>query len=202
MKLGQEKTTTADALLGLLSVRPMTGYEIRQMIDSSISNFWSESYGQIYPTLKRLEKERAITSKAETHAGVAGGRASRRYALTGKGRERLKHWLGVPARPQVPRHELLLKIFFGALVEVETIAQQVSEWRQMYAVNLERYHAIEEQIRLLYKGNPGLNYWIFTLHYGVAEAEAQMRWADETLAQLERMKKQKKNGKRRTSHAQ
>ena len=200
MSEGQEKTTTAEALLGLLSLEPMTGYEIRKMVDSSIGNFWSESYGQIYPTLKRLEKEGAITSKTETQAGPGGGRESRRYALTDAGRTRLENWLQVPAKPQVPRHELLLKLFFGELTEVDTMVRQVGEWRQMYADNLARYQAIEAQLRKLYANHPGLNYWIFTLRYGIAEAEGQMRWADETLAELGRMKK--KGSKGRTSHAQ
>ena len=52
MKL--EGGSTPNALLGLLSLGPMSGYDIRQLIPRSIGYFWNESYGQIYPGLKRL----------------------------------------------------------------------------------------------------------------------------------------------------
>jgi PadR family transcriptional regulator AphA len=32
----------------------MSGYDIRKTVQESIRFFWSESYGQIYPALKRL----------------------------------------------------------------------------------------------------------------------------------------------------
>ena len=40
-------SATGKALLGLLSIAPMSGYDIRQLIPWSIGQFWSESYGQI-----------------------------------------------------------------------------------------------------------------------------------------------------------
>jgi len=45
---------TRFAVLGLLSIRPMSGYDLKQVIESSTRNFWSESYGQIYPVLREL----------------------------------------------------------------------------------------------------------------------------------------------------
>jgi DNA-binding PadR family transcriptional regulator len=40
---------TSTAVLGALSVEPMTGYEIRQVIADVLGHFWHESFGQIYP---------------------------------------------------------------------------------------------------------------------------------------------------------
>ena len=59
------------ALLGLLALRPMSGYEIRKTIERSISNFWNESFGQIYPTLADLVAEglvREVPSKSSRRA--------------------------------------------------------------------------------------------------------------------------------------
>ena len=42
------------ALLGILSMCPGSGYDIKKLMEQSTSNFWSESYGQIYPILKQL----------------------------------------------------------------------------------------------------------------------------------------------------
>ncbi|MGH9601902.1 MAG: PadR family transcriptional regulator, partial [Terriglobales bacterium] len=46
--------TTRFALLGLLSLGPQSGYDLKKRMEQSIAHFWSESYGQIYPTLRRL----------------------------------------------------------------------------------------------------------------------------------------------------
>ena len=40
-------------------------------------------------------------------------RAKRIYSITEEGRERLKEWLAVPPQPEIPRNEMLLKLFFG-----------------------------------------------------------------------------------------
>ena len=43
------------AVLGALSTEPMTGYALREAIRDVLGHFWSESFGQIYPTLQALE---------------------------------------------------------------------------------------------------------------------------------------------------
>ena len=79
-----ERTTTAEALLGMLSLGPMSGYEIRQPIEESIGNFWRESFGQIYPTLKRLvagwaggggveERGARVTGRRKVYRADGGG---------------------------------------------------------------------------------------------------------------------------------
>src|SRR5258707_12735330 len=50
------------ALLGMLSIRPGSGYDIKKFMEQSTSNFWHESYGQIYPLLKQLVDEGLATS--------------------------------------------------------------------------------------------------------------------------------------------
>ncbi len=46
---------TKYALLGLLNVCPGSGYDIKKLMEQSTSNFWNESYGQIYPILKDVD---------------------------------------------------------------------------------------------------------------------------------------------------
>lgn len=44
------------SLLGILSNRPGSGYDIKKMCDSSIGHFWNENFGHIYPVLKRWRR--------------------------------------------------------------------------------------------------------------------------------------------------
>ena len=49
-----ELSPTAYVILGMLGWRPMSGYEIKSLVDKSTRLFWAASYGQIYPELRRL----------------------------------------------------------------------------------------------------------------------------------------------------
>ena len=101
----------------------MSGYTIRSVIERSIGNFWSESYGQIYPALKKLTAEGAVQKKIERQKGRPDRNV---YSLTDKGRERLGEWLMVPAVAEVPRNELLLKLFFGSHAPVSASRENVA----------------------------------------------------------------------------
>ena len=49
--------------LGLLSFGPRSGYEIKQMFEGPLSDFYSLSFGTIYPTLNKLQSEKYVSCK-------------------------------------------------------------------------------------------------------------------------------------------
>ena len=48
------------AILGLLKERSMHGYQLSKRLTDSLGGFWRVSYGSLYPTLKRLERQGAV----------------------------------------------------------------------------------------------------------------------------------------------
>ena len=46
--------------LGLLSLGPRSGYEIKQMFEGPLSDFYSLSFGTIYPTLNNLQADNYV----------------------------------------------------------------------------------------------------------------------------------------------
>src|SRR6266511_5517972 len=82
-------TAITPVVLGLLANRPLSGYDIKAIVDRSTRFFWAASYGQIYPELRRLEAEGLI----EGRDAPAGGRRRRVYELTSTGRAELEAWL-------------------------------------------------------------------------------------------------------------
>src|SRR3954471_13160926 len=109
-----EPTAVTWALLGLIRLRPRSGYDLKQAVDRTIRHFWAASYGQIYPELKRLEEAGWIAGK---DAG-RGGRSRRVYRITPRGRRALEDWLhGVETRIEV-RDESLLRLFFADALPV------------------------------------------------------------------------------------
>ena len=45
------------AILGLLKEQPMHGYQLSRELGDSLGGFWRVSYGSLYPTLRRLERD-------------------------------------------------------------------------------------------------------------------------------------------------
>jgi DNA-binding PadR family transcriptional regulator len=48
------------AILGLLKERSMHGYQLSKRLSDTLGGFWRVSYGSLYPSLKRLEREGAV----------------------------------------------------------------------------------------------------------------------------------------------
>ena len=172
-----------EVLLGLLTVAPMSGYDMAQNIRSSVGFFWNESYGQIYPNLKALAAEGLVTSKTERQKS----RPDRNiYSITKKGRKRLTEWLAVAPQPEIPRNELLLKLFFGAQVPAEILIGYVEQM-------IERERSIVQRITELKDAGdaqrqyPDTPYWKMAARFGQMELEAHMRWGEETLAELRKI---------------
>ena len=136
-----EGGSTPNALLGLLSMGPMSGYDIRALIQRSIAHFWSESYGQIYPSLKRLAVAGLVEKKTERQKGRPDRHV---YSLTAAGRSRLKEWIKVSPAEEVHRSELLLKLFFGAHVPPSVSMEHVSGFMKTHEAALKIYAGMEK----------------------------------------------------------
>jgi DNA-binding PadR family transcriptional regulator len=71
------------AVLGLLKDRPMHGYQLSRELGESLGGLWRVSYGSLYPTLRRLERDGAIESEGD----VRGARRKKVYRITPKGED-------------------------------------------------------------------------------------------------------------------
>ena len=183
------ETKSKYAILGMLSIAPMSGYDIKKRVEESISNFWTESYGQIYPILKSVVAEKLVTKTVEKGSGKPDRHV---YSLTELGRKELQRWLGEGVTPKVERNELLLKLFFGEEVTFDINIRHVEQFRELQRGLLERYSAIEADIQATHKGNPNLPYWLLTVRYGQHVSRALLDWCNEALAKLNSMAKKSK----------
>jgi DNA-binding PadR family transcriptional regulator len=183
----ESKKSSRFAILGLLTLCPMSGYEIRQLVQWSIGQFWRESFGQIYPALRALAAAGLITRQPEAKA-VKKGKATNRprhiYAVTEKGRRALAEWVESPFHLQVPRNELLLKLFFGGTVPVAQSKAQIERFREMQLKGLEVFAATERRLHAEHESDPQLPYWLMTLEYGKHSHRAMVAWCDASLATL------------------
>ena len=173
-----------EVLLGLLEIEPMSGYDLGVVIRASVGHIWNESYGQIYPNLKKLAAEGFVTSKTERQKGKPDRRI---YSVTKKGQERLAKWLAVEPQPEIARNELLLKMFFGAQVPAEILIGFVDRMAEREGAVLKELTRLEHEEIAQSQQYPGAPYWKMAARFGQLELKAHLRWAEETLEELHKI---------------
>lgn len=195
------RSQTEYVILGLLSIEGnQSGYDIRKTIQGSVGYFWNESYGQIYPTLKRLAGEGLIIPvRAAGRRRAASGRGGRQaYSLTAAGHARLKQWLALPYRLDPPRDEFLLKLFFGREAGPGVLVRHVREFQERNRGLLTMFEEIGQVGRAKNAQHPHFGFWILTLEYGIAQIRTALQWSEEALKELERLESGTGRAKQKT----
>lgn len=163
-------------ILGLLSHEPMTGYEMKKRMDTTMSLFWSGSYGSIYPTLQRLKDNGSIESDEQAE----NGRDKIVYSITKLGREQLQQWLREPATKDELRYETLLKMFFGSEVGEDDTLKHIQAFEDKMTHMLPK---LKSSVEILESDEePAHEYYMLTALFGVKIYEASLEWCQEIKA--------------------
>ena len=179
-----KKSKTRFAVLGILSYGPMSGYDIKKFYEQNVAGFWSESYGQIYPILKRLAEEELATKSIHKQEGKPDRHI---YALTEKGREELQQWLLESTGRHIGRHETLLKLMFGKQIPIAANILQIEHFRNRQANELKEIESLKERFTQEEVDDPNLPFWQLAFTYGEHVNRAYINWAEEALAALRKM---------------
>jgi PadR family transcriptional regulator, regulatory protein AphA len=172
-----EPTAVTWALLGLLSRRPMSGYDLKQAVDRTIRHFWAASYGQIYPELKRLEEAGWIAGSAD------GPRARRLYRVTAAGRRALVDWLhGEETRIEL-RDESLLRLFFADALPREDALGLLQARREGYRQMLVLLQSLDDG-----SGVPDPPFVDLVYRWGLDYCEWGIEWCERQERRLRRQR--------------
>jgi DNA-binding PadR family transcriptional regulator len=169
-----ELSPTAYVILGMLGWRPMSGYEIKAIVDKSTRFFWAASYGQIYPELRQLAKAGLIEGEADPQ----GARKRNIYRLTDAGRDQLRDWLAREPEVFELRDEGLLKLFFASATDGDSAASTIDAMGRGHRAIVEELKATEAE------GPPG-GFAYVVLRYGIEFHEWIADWCDRTGRALE-----------------
>jgi DNA-binding PadR family transcriptional regulator len=171
-------STTEFSVLGLLSRGEYSGYDMKKAAEAGVGYVWTAAKSHIYAVLPRLVEGGFATTRR-----VAQERRPDKqvYRITKKGEQALLEWLEEPVQQRAgSRSPFLLKLFFGGRMSKEALVAHVERKREEAVKELAEYREIEERIR----DDDGSYYGYVTLRWGLAQAEAWIRWADEILAEL------------------
>ena len=107
--MANDLTTTSYSILGLLSLRSWSTYELAEQMRRALGLFWPRAESGIYREPKKLVDHGLARSTEE----YVGQRARTRYTITAKGRRALAAWVPSPGAGPVVEFEQLVKVFFA-----------------------------------------------------------------------------------------
>lgn len=165
------QTTVATwAVLGLIGLKPRSGYDIKRIVDRSIRHFWAASPGQIYPELRRLEEAGWIAGDDASR----GGRQRRVYRITPAGTAALTGWLAGRETRLELRDESLLRLFFSDVAPLEQGLGLLAARREGYRQMLDYLRSLDDG-----SGVPDPPFVDLVYRWGLDHCRWGIDWCDE-----------------------
>lgn len=185
-----------NALLAILAVEPMTGYDLSKQFRQSVSHVWNAPDSQIYPELRRMEAESLLTSQ-EVAWGTRGKK--REYSISDAGRAALREWMSESIAYSLERDPAHLKAAYLEWATPEAARAMMMDHKDHFeAQKADWSEKLDEintlSIPLLVKrlevSAPEDHERIvafkrFTYEGLIARAEHEIAWADSGLALLD-----------------
>jgi DNA-binding PadR family transcriptional regulator len=169
-----------DVILGMLMKESLTGYEIKQLLENVFSNFFSSSYGTIYPALARMEKEGLITKENVLQDGKPNKNL---ISITDKGRDSFNAYLLAPLEADsIRKSDFMMRLYFGEFVGYDKViiwlkhAQEESQNKldqllQQYSLHKDEMHPAQ----------------IICIQIGIEEYKAKLTIIAEGLLNMEQL---------------
>ncbi len=113
------------AILGFLSVEPLTGYDLKKRFTAADFLHWSGNNNQIYTTLVELHREGLVDVAAvESSAPV-----KKRYTITAPGIASLRQWLVTPAEAPPFRNTFLTRLAWADMLEDAALIRLIDAYQ-------------------------------------------------------------------------
>ncbi len=157
-------------ILGLLAQEAMSGYALKKRMELSVSNFVRPSFGNIYPTLKKLHAShdiRVVNQSSNTKTV---------YETTPAGIQTLKTWLMSPLHPNEP---FLLREYFFGFIDPAKRKELVQAYIQHLYTTLNHYGEIKANYQAVMGEFP-----YATLRFGISQVTHDIAWYEAQLKEL------------------
>lgn len=113
------------AILGILSFKPSTGYDLKKIIQESPFMYWSGNNNQIYKSLVELLDEGLVASEVHHQDSSPSKKV---YTITEEGLVELKNWvLSTPEGPEIKKM-FLIQLAWSHQLSTKEIASLLSEY--------------------------------------------------------------------------
>jgi len=164
------------ALLGLLTEKPLSGYDLSKTIEESQELFWKASTSQIYRELAKLSEDGFVEVSVEQQEGRPNKKV---YSSTDPGKSAFRTWLMEQSDANINRVEFLVRTFFFDKLPAEEAVEIILAWRRQHEEKLremENYiSAVVDEDEAMTPGR------LSTLAFGAGYYRWFMEWCDRTV---------------------
>ncbi len=182
-----------NGILGLLTYKDLSGYELKTLFDKSINYIWEASLSQIYRELKKLEGYGHITSRVVHQEDKPDKKV---YSLTHDGQSSFYDWLkDTPEKAISPkRDEFMLRLFFGAalsnndlMLQFQNFSQSLTKYEKIFGEN-----NVDKIKSTLHEEKDQNNktedlLWQFTIRRLEMTMQMLKKWSDECIQELSKL---------------
>ncbi len=159
-------------ILGLLTYGSFTGYDIKQIMLRSTSNFMNASFGSIYPALNKLEKEGLIRSTK----AIENGKYKKVYTIDEIGEKEFMGWLEEPIEFMRSYEDILAKIFFYEKLPKEKASKLIKQLISDINKKIQELEELEVEVK------PVAGYFeASTLNFGIDHLKFMASWYEKFL---------------------
>jgi len=168
-------------ILGLLMLRPLTIYEMSQILQGKVSPFYSGSYGSIQTALKKLTEQLDIVSESV----IENGRNKKRYSITNSGKTQFQKWLETDFLVDNFKNDALTKVFFFGFLEKSKQISSVSNYIASLEETLIEYKTHKESPRTIPTELERVAFYQYqTLEYGIYQIESEIEFYKKLLMEV------------------
>jgi DNA-binding PadR family transcriptional regulator len=173
------------ALLALLSIRPMTGYEILRHHARALEPWWETPRTQIYPKLRELQKRGLIENEYVVQESKPNKRL---YSIGTAGSQALSSWLGSIISVPEMRHHMMMRLFLGNLLPAEEASRLLTDYRDRMAARAESFRLARERFSRSLDGpyRDSVFFELLSLDHLIAMTDLEVAGTDKALAALRR----------------
>ncbi|WP_261129262.1 PadR family transcriptional regulator [Bacillus sp. Marseille-Q3570] len=175
------------ALLGLLTKKPATGYELTQQFKETMIHFWSAHHTQIYRELIKLEEEGLVRS---VHYPQEDAPDKKVYSIEESGQEALLKWLlDYQVEPPKLKDQQLLRVSMFHLIDPEDAIQFLEQSKKHHQFGLQQMKIWQENQYKTDENKKAALGEYFTSEFGKKYMESWIEWCDWAIGILKEMKK-------------
>jgi len=121
------------AILGILSFKPLTGYDLKKIIQDSPFMYWSGNNNQIYKSLLELHDEGFVTSEVQHQESSPSKKI---YTITKEGLAELKEWILASPEPPEFKKTFLIQLAWADLLSTEEINTLLSDYENQVKMQI------------------------------------------------------------------
>lgn len=162
------------AVLGILSSQPLSGYDLKRIMQDSPFMPWSGNNNQIYKALVELLEEGWVTHETEHQESLP---AKKIYSITDKGLIALKEW--VQTEPNLPefKHSFLVQLAWAETLCNDELA--VLLWKYESHIRLQLSLRWAEKERGFFspsRSEREKTIWTFIYEHDIFTYENELHW--------------------------